>query len=182
MDDFLMINEEVIETICQVVRKRGSGNDGKAVLAIAKVKLKSMVYNIKHQDHISCTVNFAGITLAKVWKLKHEQELEKKHVDLEVRSDIDPKNWLKTLESVIEWFGCFRGVNNYPLSYDVWDKLTVLMMGSNPTIGTVGSKDTMHDQELIKYSAIIDPTSIPSTDPEKDSPFTDTYLSGRIKL
>ena len=64
-------------------------------------------------------MNFASVTLAKVHKLKCHQELKKKYVDPEVRPDIDLKNWLKTLESVIEWFSSFREVNDYPLSYFV---------------------------------------------------------------
>ena len=102
MDDFLTMDEEVIGTICRVVRKPGGGDDGKAVSAIAEANLKTMVYYIKHQARISRTVNFASVTLQKVRKLKRQQELEKKHEDPEVRPDIDPKNWPKTLESVIE--------------------------------------------------------------------------------
>ena len=49
-------------------------------------------------------------------------------------------------------------------------------------MGAIGSKYTTHDQELIKHSAIIDPTGVPSVDLEKDSSFTNTYLSDRIKL
>ena len=55
-------------------------------------------------------------------------------------------------------------------------------MGSDPTMGTVGSRYTTHDQELIKRSAIINPTGVSSTEPEKDGPFTDTYFSDRMKL
>lgn len=182
MDDFLMMDEEVIGTICRVVRKPGGRDDGQAVSAIAEANLKSMVYYIKHQDRISRTANFAGVTVPKVRKLKRQQELEKKHEDPEVRPDIDPKNWPKTLESVIEWFGGFRGVDNHPLSYVVRDDLEVPTMGGDPTMGTAGSKYTTHDQELIKRGAIIDPTGAPTTDPEKDGPFTDTYLSDRMKL
>ena len=182
MDDFLMMDEEVIGTICRVVRKPGGGDDGKAVSAIAEANLKTMVYYIKHQARISRTVNFASVTLPKVRKLKRQQELEKKHEDPGVRPDIDPKNWPKTLESVIEWFGGFRGVDDHPLSYVVRDVLTVPTMGSDPTMGAVGSEYTTHDQECIKRGAIIDPTGVPGADPEKDGPFTDTYLSDRMKL
>ena len=55
-------------------------------------------------------------------------------------------------------------------------------MGSDPTMGAVRSKYTTHDQELIKCGAIIDLTRVPSTNQEKDGPFTDTYLSDRMKL
>ena len=60
--------------------------------------------------------------------------------------------------------------------------LTVPTMGSDPTMGAVGSNYTTHDQECIKRGAIIDPTGVPGADPEKDGPFTDTYLSDRMKL
>ena len=92
INNFLIMDEEVIRTICRVVRKPDGGDNGKAVSAIAEVNLKSMVYYIKYQGRISCTMNFASIILAKVRKLKHHQELKKKYVDPEVRSDIDLKN------------------------------------------------------------------------------------------
>ena len=56
------------------------------------------------------------------------------------------------------------------------------MIGSDPTISTVRSKYTTHDQELIKCSAIINLTGVLSADPEKDGSFTNTYLSDRMKL
>ena len=145
MGNFLMMDKEVIQTIYRVVRKPSSGDDGKAVSAVAEVNLKSIVYYIKHQGRISCTINFASITFAKVRKLKRHQELEKKLIDLEVRPEIDPKNWLKNLESVMEQFGGFRVVDNHSLSYVVRDELTVPTMGSDPTMGTVESKYTTHD-------------------------------------
>ena len=65
-----MMDEEVIGTICRVVYKPGGGDNSKAVSAIVEVNLKSIVYYIKYWGHISCTVNFVGVTLVKVHKLK----------------------------------------------------------------------------------------------------------------
>ena len=48
MDNFLIMDDKVIGTICRVVRKPGGRDDGKVVSAIAQIKLKSMVYYIKH--------------------------------------------------------------------------------------------------------------------------------------
>ena len=182
MDDFLTMEDDTIESICRVIRKPGGGDAGQVVSAKAEANLKMMVYYIKHQDRISRTIAFADVLLNKVRKMKRQAELEKKHKDPEERPEIDPKNWPKTLESVIEWFAGHRGVDDHPLSYVIREDLNVPTANRDPTVGQANSKYTMHNQELIARAKILDTTMAARPDPENDGPFTDSFISDRMAL
>ena len=82
-------------------------NPGVAVSGMAEANLQGIIYYINHFKRIGCTCTHANVELAKYRAIYHQWDMEEACKDPEVVPTVDPKDWLKTLETVEEYIRGF---------------------------------------------------------------------------
>ena len=82
-------------------------NPGVAVSGMAEANLQGIIYYINYFKRIGCTCTHANVELAKYRAIYHQWDMEEACKDPEVVPTVDPKDWLKTLETVEEYIRGF---------------------------------------------------------------------------
>ena len=85
---------------------------------------------------------------------------------------VDPKDWSKTMESLVEYLATFRGVTGVPLSYVVRKELIPKTAASDPPT----NYNTL-DEEMIARAPIM-----ATANASEDGPFVDTFIIDRVKV
>ena len=69
---------------------------------MAEANLQGIIYHIKHLKKIGRTYTHANVDLTKVRAIYHQRDMKEDHKEPEVVPNVDPKDWLKILETVEE--------------------------------------------------------------------------------
>ena len=174
------MDDEAITTLCKVLRRpggtaAGGGADpGVMVSARAETNLKLAVFFMKHQERVSRGVQWSDVTLSEIRKLSRQREMEDKTSDSGTADTpkVDPKDWSKTMESLVEYLATFRGVTGVPLSYVVRKELIPKTAASDPPT----NYNTL-DEEMIARAPIM-----ATANASEDGPFVDTFIIDRVKV
>jgi hypothetical protein len=94
-------------------------NSGHSVSIRAKTYLKLAVFYLRHQARISRIVAPASVALAVVRRLRSTEEYEENFKITAEKPVINEKDWLRTMETICEFFGSVLGETGVPLAYVV---------------------------------------------------------------
>eukprot|EP00543_Licmophora_paradoxa_P009148 CAMPEP_0202448362 /NCGR_PEP_ID=MMETSP1360-20130828/7172_1 /ASSEMBLY_ACC=CAM_ASM_000848 /TAXON_ID=515479 /ORGANISM="Licmophora paradoxa, Strain CCMP2313" /LENGTH=287 /DNA_ID=CAMNT_0049065891 /DNA_START=408 /DNA_END=1272 /DNA_ORIENTATION=- len=186
IEELRILDDDAVTTLCKTLRRpggvdpNGAGvNPGVAVSARAEINLKLAVYHIKHQERVSRSVTYANATLVTIRKLTRQRDMENKSESVVDAPKIDPKDWAKTMEAIIEWLGTFRGVTGAPLSYTVRKNLEPAAEASDPS-----TNYSTLDEEMIARAPIVDLTAVGGVGRanENNGPFVDTFMIDRVEV
>ena len=70
---------------------------------MAEVNLQGMIYYINHFKRIMCVCTHAAVELFQVRTMYHQQDMEVAHKETKVVPTVNPREWLKTMETVEEY-------------------------------------------------------------------------------
>jgi hypothetical protein len=125
LDEFRIMDETEIESLCRVCRKPGGttqvndvrvNHPGHNVPMKAENNLKLMAFYLKFQHNTSTTVTPADITVENVRGLHALKQWQEDHKDLPA-PEIPNKDWPRNFEAIEEWMRGCLGVTGIPLAY-----------------------------------------------------------------
>ena len=94
--------------------------------------LKLMCYLLWHMHHTSHTITAAGITVMSIWTLCDHHCWEQDHEDLDP-SELNAKDWPRTIEAIDKWLKGSLGVLKIPLAYVIRDEKAVPDQATDPS-------------------------------------------------
>ena len=150
LDEFLLLDDEGVGTLCKAVRRPGGqipnpafaaagtaaaaaaagipaniSNPGYVVSTRAETNLKLMCYFLRYRRSTSRDTEAAVITLDAVRSLKTHKDWEAHHVDV-AAPEINDKDWARTFEAIDEWLrGCLGEFSKIPLAYVIRDNAAI---------------------------------------------------------
>ena len=112
----------------------------------------------------------------------HHRDIEESHKDPEVVPTIDPRDWLKNLETVDDYTRVFCGVYGQPISYGLWEDLIAPVEASDSMYCANGINNFTHDEEMIARGLILSESAALGTDPEEIGPFSASFITNRERI
>ena len=109
----------------------------------------------------------------------NQQDMEEAHKNPEVVTNINTKDWPKTLEMVEECIRRFLGVYGQPLSYELRDDFEPPAAASDPMHRANGTNYFTHDDDMIDCELILSGPTVFVSDPEAVGPFIDSLITYR---
>jgi len=144
------LKDQDVSDLCSVIRKPGgmipnpdAGNAGQPatirnpgvnVPLKAETRLKLATYYLRHSERVSRPRTAADITVDNVLAVKTLKEREANWEKPDELPKIDEKDWVKTLEDIVEYLSLIQGSTGIPLSYVIRpnDKRIVTESANDP--------------------------------------------------
>ena len=130
-----MLEDNDIKNLCSVLQKPGDTIDnpragargqqavirdpGTTVLLKAEQNMKLTAYYLRHAIRTSRPMVAEDITVPLIRSMKLLKEGESNHTKPEELPKVDKKDWVKTLEDIVEYLGKCLGSTGIPLAYVV---------------------------------------------------------------
>jgi hypothetical protein len=135
------MDDKVVKTLCQTMRKPGGGEAGTVVSTRAEMALYVTCYMARHYQRTSRTMTEASITLAKVEtfsKRRTNEEGYKEPVDkMKLKG---PDGILDFIEEWPEHLALYNGQNSGPLSYIIRKVVEPPNEATDIAFGMMGSR------------------------------------------
>ncbi len=182
LDEFKLLDDDEVTNLCKVVRRPGGTlpaddnddadapavpNPGIPVSLVAENNLKLCCFYLRYKERTSRPVAAGDIERATVRALKDHKQWEEEMKEV-TAPEINPRDWPKTIEAIVEWLRGCLGVTKIPLAYVIRDNVNVPAHASDP----VGNYNNKRD-ELIARAPIRNAA---------DDGYVATYLADRTRV
>ena len=141
LDALPYMDDKVVKTLCQTMRKPGGGEAGTVVSTRAEMALFVVCYMARHYDRTNRTMTEASITLAKVETFSKRRTNEEGYKEPADKMKLSgPDRILDFIEEWPEHLALYNGQNGGPLSYIIRKEVDPPDETTDIAFGMVGSR------------------------------------------
>ena len=142
LDALPYLDDKVVKTLCQTMRKPGGGEEGTVVSTRAEMALYVTCYMARHYQRTDRTMTAASITMAKIETFSKRRTNEEgyKEPAVDKMKLTSPDRILDFIDEWPEHLALYNGQNGGPLSYIIRKEVVAPNEATDIAFGMAGSR------------------------------------------